>query len=362
MSGSIFEWIARCAGQYNMKPKSEMNRRGFLKFLPATLLLPEPWLLQSRQIQTVQGLVSAEQLGTTLMHEHVLVDFIGAVKASRERYDRGEVFRAALPFLKQARSLGCRTLVECTPAYIGRDPGLLKELSAASGLQLLTTTGYYGAANDKFVPQHAYGESAEQLAGRWTAEFKNGIEGTGIKPGIIKIGVDPGALSDIDAKLVRAAARTHLQTGLSIASHTGNGVAAMEELAVLKKEGVAASALIWVHAQNEADPAFHARAAEQGASVEFDGIGEKSLDRHLQMVRSMIDRGFMHRTLISQDAGWYHVGEPAGGNFRSYDFLFTHFIPALKKTGITDEQVRTLLIDNPRRALTLSVRALPKVR
>ena len=93
-------------GQYNMKPKSEMNRRGFLKSLPATLLLPKPRLLQLHQIQTVQGLVSAEQLGTTLMHEHVMVDFIGADKASRERYDRDEVFRAALPFLKQARARG----------------------------------------------------------------------------------------------------------------------------------------------------------------------------------------------------------------------------------------------------------------
>jgi predicted metal-dependent phosphotriesterase family hydrolase len=226
-------------------------------------------------------------------------------------------------------------------------------------LHLLTTTGYYGAANDKFVPQHAYQESAEQLAVRWRTEFTDGIEQTGIKPGIIKTGVDRGALSDIDTKLVRAAARTHLQTGLTIASHTGDGVAAMEELALLKGEGVAASAFIWVHAQNESDTAFHAKAAEQGAWVEFDGISEKSLDRHVQFVKGMIDRGFINRILISQDAGWYHVGEPGGGNFRNYELLFTHFIPALKKAGVSDEQIRRLLIDNPRRALTLAIRKLP---
>jgi phosphotriesterase-related protein len=336
-----------------------MNRRHFLKSLPAALLLPRSLSPQPAQIQSVQGPLPAEKLGTTLMHEHVMVDFIGADKASRERYNRDEVFRAALPLLKQVRSLGCQTLVECTPAYIGRDPVLLKELSAASGVHLLTTTGYYGAANDKFVPQHAYQESVEQLAKRWWTEFTKGIEGTGIKPGIIKTGVDKGALSDIDAKLVRAAARTHLQTGLTIASHTGDGVAAMEELALLKGEGVAASAFIWVHAQSESDTALHAKAAEQGAWVEFDGISEKSLERHLQFVKGMIDRGFIDRVLISQDSGWYHVGEPGGGNFRTYEFLFTHFIPALKKTGVSDEQIRRLLIDNPRRALTLAVRKLP---
>jgi predicted metal-dependent phosphotriesterase family hydrolase len=337
-----------------------MNRRHFLKSLPATLVLPRFLLPQAPQVQSVQGPLPVDKLGMTLMHEHVMVDFVGADKVSRERYNRDEVFRAALPYLKQVRSLGCQTLVDCTPAYIGRDPVLLKELSAASGLHLLTTTGYYGAANDKFVPQHAYQETAEQLAVRWRREFTSGIEQTGVKPGIIKTGVDKGSLSDIDAKLVRAAARTHLQTGLTIASHTGDGVAAMEELALLKGEGVAPSAFIWVHAQNESDTALHVKAAEQGAWVEFDGISEKSLDRHLQFVKGMIDRGFINRILISQDAGWYHVGEPGGGNFRNYELLFTHFIPALKKTGASDEQIRTLLVDNPRQVLTLSIRALPK--
>src|SRR4029450_2750045 len=155
-----------------------MNRRHFLKSLPATLLLPRSLSPQAPQIQSVQGPLPAEKLGMTLMHEHVMVDFVGTDKVSKERYNRDEVFRAALPFLKQVRGLGCHTLVECTPAYIGRDPVLVKELSGARVWNLMTTSGYYGAANDKFVPQHAYQESAEQLAGRWRTEFTNGIEQT----------------------------------------------------------------------------------------------------------------------------------------------------------------------------------------
>ena len=91
----------------------------------------------------------------------------------------------------------------------------------------MTNTGYYGAADDKFVPAHAYVETAGQLADRFIAESRDGIEGTGIRPGFLKVGVDRGQLSSIDRKLVVAAARCHLTTGLTIAAHTGDATAAL---------------------------------------------------------------------------------------------------------------------------------------
>lgn len=309
-----------------------------------------------REVMTVAGPVPTNALGITLPHEHVLVDFIGADKVSRDRYDQNEAFRVALPHLKRVRELGVRTFVECTPAYIGRDPGLLKRLASATGLQILTNTGYYGAANDKFVPAHAFKETPDQLANRWINEWRDGIEDTGIRPGFIKIGVDSGPLSEIDRKLVRAAARAHLATGLTIASHTGNGAAALDELATINEEGVDATAFIWVHAQNERDPAVHARAAEAGAWIELDGIGPKSFDRHLDAMKAMKARGLLGRVLLSHDAGWYHVGEPNGGNFRPFDLLFTRFIPALKKAGVTETEIRTMTVDNPREAFAIRVR------
>jgi phosphotriesterase-related protein len=302
-------------------------------------------------IATVRGAIPAADLGLVLMHEHVLVDFIGAAEIRAGRYDPDEVFRTALPHLRRVRELGCRTLVECTPAYIGRDPALLRRLSEASGLHLITNTGYYGAAEDKFVPKHAFSESADQLARRWIAEFEQGIERTGVRPGLIKIGVDAGPLSEIDSKLVRAACRTHRATSLPIASHTGDGRAALAQLAVLEEEKVPAGAFIWVHAQNERDAETHFRAAAAGAGVEFDGIGENSIERHVELVRGMIARGFLSRTLVSQDAGWYHVGEEKGGKFRGYETIFTRFIPGLRAAGVSEDQVRNLLVDNPRHAL-----------
>jgi predicted metal-dependent phosphotriesterase family hydrolase len=303
-------------------------------------------------IATVTGQIERADLGLTLMHEHVLVDFIGADKADPARYDADAVFAKVLPHLKQAKALGAASLVECTPAYLGRDPKLLARLAKASGLHILTNTGYYGANKDRHLPPHAFTETADQLAARWIREYERGIDGTGIKPAFMKIGVDSGPLSEVDAKLVRAAAIAHRATALPIAAHTGDGVAAFEELDLIEQAGVPLSAFIWVHAQSEKDETRHVKAAARGAWVEFDGISEKSVDRHVTLVMRMKAAGHLGRVLVSHDAGWYRVGEPDGGEFRPFDTLFTKFLPALKAAGATDADVRQLLVENPSRALT----------
>jgi phosphotriesterase-related protein len=334
-----------------------MNRRSFFKTSAITIGAMQIGLFASAdatpEINTVLGPIPAGNLGRVLMHEHVLVDFVGADWIVPGRYDAEDVFRIVLPHLKSVRALGCETLVECTPAYLGRDPGLLAQLSQASGLQIITNTGFYGAAGDKYVPRFAYSETAKEIAARWVHEFLDGIPPTGIRPGFIKIGVDAGPLSEINAQLVSAAALTHLQTGLVIASHTGDGVAAMAQLSLLKKHAVPPSAFIWVHAQNEKNSSLHRRAADEGAWIEFDGISEVSLGQNVAWVVGMKQAGYLHRVLISQDAGWYHVGEKGGGSFRGYSLLFARFLPELRKAGLKESEVRTLIIENPRRALAL---------
>jgi phosphotriesterase-related protein len=279
------------------------------------------------------------------------VDFVGADKVSRQRYDADEAFRTVLPHLLALKDRGGRTLVECTPAWLGRDPALLRRLSEASGLHIVTNTGYYGAAQHKYLPAHAFDESAEGLAERWTSEWRHGIEGTGIRPGFLKTGVDAGPLSPVDRKLITAAAICHRRTGLRIHCHTGDGRAAMDILAVLEEQDVAAAAFVWVHAQNEKDRTLHLRAARAGAWIELDGISDESRDTHVSAVMELARARHLERVLISQDAGWFHVGEPAGGRFRPYTFLFDGFLPALRRGGLAERDVRTLLVDNPARLL-----------
>ena len=218
-------------------------------------------------------------------------------------------------------------------------------------MHILTNTGYYGAAKDRHLPAHAFTEPADALAARWIAEYERGIDGTSIKPAFMKIGVDDAPLSEIDAKLVRAAAITRQATGLPIASHTGSGAAALQQLDILDGAGVAPGAFIWVHAQSEKDEMFHARAAKRGAWVEFDGISEQSVARHVALVRAMQAQGLLGHVLVSHDAGWYRVGEPDGGAFRDFTTLFRAFLLGLEAAGFTKADVDQLLVANPRRAL-----------
>ncbi len=348
----------RALGQSATSSRETMKRRTFLKLAALSAgAFPKAHLASRKdpllQVMTVLGPIPAKRLGVTLVHEHILVDFIGADQIVRGRYDPEEVFQKVLPQLRRLKAAGGQALAECTPDFLGRDPQLLRRLSKASGLHILTNTGFYGAANDKYVPRFAYSETADELALRWVREFEDGIVPDNIRPGFMKIGVDSGPLSEIDAKLVRAAARAHQRTGLAIASHTGDGVAALAQLEVLKQEGVEPSAFIWVHAQSEADATLHQHAAELGAWIEFDGISPKSITQHVDLVIHMRHAGLLGCVLISQDAGWYHVGEPGGGDFRAYDTLFTEFLPALRKAGMSASDIDILLIRNPRQALAL---------
>jgi phosphotriesterase-related protein len=341
-----------------------MNRRDLLRTALASAVLAKPahsiaQRVPAGRVVTVTGAISPARLGITLPHEHVMVDFIGADKATPERYVPDTVFEKVLPHLKQLRQAGCQSLIDCTPAYLARDPLLLKRLSEASGLQILTNTGWYGARDGKYLPKPAFNESAEQIANRWIAEWRDGIENTGVRPGFIKIGVDKGPLSPTNRKLVQAAAKAHLNSGLTIACHTGDGAAALEEIDILREDEVDPSAWVWVHAQNERDPRLHEQAASRGGWVEFDGIGPDTIERHVELVSHMKDRGLLGRVLLSQDAGWYSVGEPGGGKFRPYTAVFERFIPALKKAGFSDGEIQRLMADNPARAFTVRVRRTP---
>lgn len=307
-------------------------------------------------IMTVKGPISQKDMGITLTHEHILVDFIGADSINKSRWNKSSVIERALPFLKEIRKAGCKTFVECTPAFLGRDPLLLKALSDSSGLNILTNTGYYGAGSNKYLPEFAFTETAGELSGRWVREFNEGIDNTGIKPGFIKIGVAGDSLSDLHKKLVTAAALTHLATGLTIASHTGPAKLAFEEIDILKNEGVSPEAFIWVHAQNEKDHSQHIKAARMGAWVSLDGINDDNIADYVGMLKTMKDNNLLNKVLLSHDAGWYHPGEENGGDYRGYATLFEKLIPRLKEEKFSAAEITNLLVNNPASAFIIKVR------
>ncbi|MFC3417746.1 phosphotriesterase family protein [Algoriphagus hitonicola] len=301
-------------------------------------------------IETVTGPISIDSLGLTLIHEHLLVDFIGADSVSLDRWDRDSVVQKVLPYLMEVKKFGVKTILECTPSFLGKDPILLQQLSEKSGIQILTNTGYYGAVEGKYLPAHAFSETAEQLSERWIAELENGIGETGIKPAFIKISVNESELlSPIDQKLVKAAGLTHQKSGLTIASHTGTWKTAAQEVTILQEMEIDPSAFVWVHAQAEEDFQNYQRAADLGVWISLDGIGWR-LTPYVDRLIYAKENGFLDQVLISHDAGWYDPSQAGGGEFQPFTNIFEELIPILNERGFSREDWNQLLIENPKQA------------
>jgi phosphotriesterase-related protein len=342
-----------------------MQRILFLSALSFLFLFSCREKHQDNFIMTVNGSVPSGEMGQSLTHEHILVDWIGAQQSGPHRWDRDSVADRALPYLMEIRELGVATFIDCSPAYLGRDPDLLKYLSERTGLRIITNTGYYGAVDNRFIPPHAWDETAEELARRWTREYEDGIAGTDVRPGFIKIGVkEDSPLSELHTKLIRAAALTHRKTGLVIKSHTGGDLPAFEQIELLNRENVSPEAFIWTHAQN-GSLERQLEAARQGTWISLDGVnvsfsgtdGETgNLDWYVSRLLEFKKAGLLEKVLISHDAGWYDAGEPGGGGYRGYTDIHRYLLPALRNNGFTPEEIDILISVNPARAFTVQVR------
>jgi len=318
----------------------------------------------ANQIMTVLGPIATDEMGITLEHEHAIVDFTGAEMVKQPQYSVKQGLDTLLPYFAQLDDYGVRTFIECTPNYIGRDVLLLKKLSKATGLHIITNTGYYAAANKKFIPKHAYTQTPSQLAEKWIAEWVNGIEDSGVKPGFIKLGVAKGPLDDLEQKLVHAGAKTHLATGLKVAIHTGGVAAASDEIDIMEENEVDPAALIIVHSQN-ISPEDQVKLAKRGAWISLDGVKEstESIYNYTQMLINLKNSKLLGQTLISQDAYWQvrkndenkihftHHGSP-------YSAIFKGLIPSLKNAGFTQKDIDQLLIINPAEAFKIEVLSL----
>src|SRR6056297_1059838 len=145
------------------------------KFSWIGFLVLAPYFLWA-QIITVNGPIKPEKMGLALIHEHIMVDWIGADSTGYHRWDRDEIVEIVLPYLEELGEYGVATFLDCTPAYLGRDPYVLKKLSDRTGIHILTNTGYYGSGNNKYIPETLVNDSPEKMAAHWIEEFRFGID------------------------------------------------------------------------------------------------------------------------------------------------------------------------------------------
>ncbi len=309
-------------------------------------------------IQDVNGTHRLASNQIWLSHEHILVDFIGADSIQPNRWNHDTIIKEVIPYLEKLKEFNVNYFVDATPDYLGRDVLLLEKIANKTGIRIITNTGLYGARNNKFIPEYAKKMTAEDLAQMWINEYKNGIDGTSIRPGFIKIGIDDSdSLHAMHQKLVKAAALTHLKTGLTIASHTGKAIGLWPQLDILKEMGVSPEAFIWVHAQVEDNNESYLKAAEMGCWISLDGLGWE-LEKHVEKLLFAKRNGILDRILISHDSGWYDP-QKENQTIRPYTNIFKKLYPELKSHGFTDDEFNVLISVNPSKAFLIEVRNYP---
>lgn len=291
-------------------------------------------------------------MGITLTHEHIMSNF-GAPIDDASIYDVNAAFKQIIPYLYKLKGLGVKTIFDCTTANFGRRTDLLKKIADSTQIQIVTNTGYYGAANDLYVPQHAYTETVEEISGYWISEFENGIDGSAIKPGFIKLAFDDGCPSEIDTKLFEAGVLTHKKTGLTLAVHTGDNPEVLtKEIQLLEKYNVDPSALVWVHANKSSDSQLMLRLAMEGVWISLDGVTNGNTKQYIDWLTQFKANNLLHKVLLSHDGNSF----PKGGAIRPYDAIPLVLVPALKNEGFSIEEINQLLIENPKQAFAIQKR------
>ena len=301
------------------------------------------------ELMTVTGPVQLDDLGIILPHEHIMSRF-GADACRYPDYPLERLLEQVLPYLSKVKALGVTAIADCTTAFFGRHPELLKRISEASGVKMLTNTGYYSARKARYVPAHAFEETSEQIAARWIHEWDDSIDETGIRPGLIKISVEAKPLTKIERRLIDAAILTHLRTGLAIETHTGDhALAAGYILDRLQQAGAPAEAWVWVHAHalETVEPLL--QAAGRGAWILLDGVAPERAEHILAFLNALKANCYLGQVVLSHDGDSFTVD----GSLRPYEYLLTGFVPRLRHEGYSQTEIDRLTIENPARMLRI---------
>ena len=299
--------------------------------------------------ETTHGPVPAEGLGIVLPHEHIFTDLRGPTTPGYGQADAADVVRVMAPLLADAREKGVGVMIECTSIGVGRNVAVVTQVAEASGLPVVVPTGVYGRAN--FAPPEHRNMTEDELATLFINEIKDGIEGTGIKAGFIKIATDEGPMNALIERILRAAGRAASETGAAIASHTPTGSNAVRQVDILEAIDPAIR-FIWVHAQNESNRNIHRQLTARGVYIEFDSLGWSpgQDSTYISAIKELLAAGHGDRILLSHDAGWYQPGSANGGTQKPFTYLIDTFIPKLRDTGVDDATIRMITQTNPVRA------------
>jgi phosphotriesterase-related protein len=312
--------------------------------------------------QTVLGPLDASKLGFTLPHEHVADGTSFLDKWPKAWGGRAEFVAKAVEKLKLVRDAGVSTIVDLTAYDDGRDIHFLEEVSRKSGLNMIACTG------QRFFPPISHvampSRTIEGLAEFFQKEIQEGVESTGIKAGVIKIGIVGKDVTTLEEIGLRAAARASKATGAPIRTHTDAAHRAGEKhAAILADEGVNPARVSFDHSDDSGDMDYFLGLVKRGYSLSMDHVHrgmradfKPTFERRVECIKLLIDAGFANKLFLSQDCefggsllpeeakGWRDKIDPAEGML----FETSKLIPYFKQIGVSDRNIHTITVDNPR--------------
>ncbi len=316
-------------------------------------------------INTVTGPIDINELGVTLMHEHVMIGYPGwEADSLRAGPGRAEMMAVAIDKIQAMQDRGIQSMVDPCPNDLGRDVVFSAELSQATGFNIVCATGLYKEDEGGKPYWHfrsSFGPVVDAMAELFIHELTNGIGATGIKAGIIKIATGFGQITEYEHAIIEAAAIASKETGAPITTHTDKGTMGDEQQRILVEAGIAPHKIIIGHSCGTSDHAYHMAILEKGSYLGFDRFGIDVLHPDEERVASLLallEKRREQQIVVSHDSVWCWRGEPIpaevlAGMDDGLAFNPTHFhdviIPKLLAGGATREQIDTMLIDNPRR-------------
>lgn len=281
--------------------------------------------------------------GITYMHEHTTID-LSEVKCNEDC--QLDVFSETVREYKKLYEKGVRNIVDVTNFGMGRNIPFVQKVAEESGINIIHATGFY---QEKFYPIQVFRETKEQLAERMVKEINEGIKGTDVKAEIIgEIGTSYNKWTDTEKKVFEAVVMAHKETNKPITTHTTLGTLGYEQAAFFKERGVELNRVIIGHVDLTGDFDYILKIIKEGAYVEFDTIGKENYmpdQVRADILKKLQDLGYIDRVLLSMDITRKSHLEYQGG--LGYSYLLDHFIPLLKKSGLTDESIEKMLVKNP---------------
>lgn len=311
--------------------------------------LDDEFSLNQPHVMTALGPIDPAALGVTLHHEHVIAKPMDVGAADPDLIlDSTD---AAYAELEDAYYAGLRAIVDMTPADYGRDPAAIYWVAQRVPVHVIVATGHHKHAH---AAPWVGNRTAEDIAETSIDEIRNGIADTPMRAGVIKAGTSLNEITDVEERVLRAAAIAHKETGVPISTHTDKGTMALEQLDILRAEGVSPDRVIIGHLDFALDEDYLRQVLDTGAFVSFDQVSKEKYAPDTEragMLKRLAEAGYLEQLLVSGDLArksyWLSYG--GGPGFR---YLVESFPVTLMEAGFSAPDVRHLLVDNPRMALS----------